>query len=400
MSESLSLEKLSAAVSGNAAAIRTITRLQPAGGPGTKVFPPTHSGGVYAWETRRVGNQVVLTVLLDSVQSQANRMEQGLLEAHRTNKLKLPLLQVDFGKDFPDVGTITTLDAPHRIADAIFRDSMLDGKRFRDSAIGQAFVKANIHNATAILQYCPHALLFGVWDSTGSKGGAGNKFQRAVTSEIVGIQAEKGVHTSSRIDPLGITKAAEIFKTKDGDWTLEERQAEKSNKGEPTRAKPSDFVHGNIPPTIERDEYDRDPIRGGVTIDHAVQTAVLSLPALRRLRFRVREKETPEGNNSARTVLAALALAAMTHQREQGYDLRSRCLLIPEGETPFELIANDGKVETFLLTADEADKLFNEAVDQAKANGLPWEEKTITLLPEKRLIDLVAKSRQGKGTEE
>ncbi|PYJ66000.1 MAG: hypothetical protein DME76_17580 [Verrucomicrobia bacterium] len=124
-----------------------------------------------------------------------------------------------------------------------------------------------------------------------------------MTSEIVGIQAEKGVHTSSRIDPLGITKAAEIFKTKDGDWTLEERQAEKSNKGEPTRAKPSDFVHGNIPPTIERDEYDRDPIRGGVTIDHAVQTAVLSLPALRRLRFRVREKETPEGNNSARTVL-------------------------------------------------------------------------------------------------
>ena len=74
--------------------------------------------------------------------------------------------------------------------------------------------------------------------------------------------------------------------------------------------------------------------------------------------------------------------------------------MIPEGETPFELIANDGKVETFLLTADEADKLFNEAVDQAKANGLPWEEKTITLLPEKRLIDLVAKSRQGKGTEE
>ena len=400
MNESLSLEKLKAAVSGNNAAVRIVVRLQPAGGPGSKVYPPTHSGGVYAWEMRRVANEVVPTVLLDSVQSQANRMEQALLEAHHADKLKLPLLQVDFSKDFPDVGTITTLDAPHRIADAIFRDSMLDGKRFRDSLVGQAFVEANIHNATALLQYCPHALLFGVWDSTGSKGGAGNKFQRAVTSEIVGIQAEKGVHTSSRIDPLAITKAAEIFKTKEGDWTLEQAQAEKTNKGEPVKAKPSDFVHGNIPPTIERDEYGRDPIRGGVTIDHAIQTTVLSLPALRRLRFRVREKETAEGNNAARTVLAALALAAITHQRDQGYDLRSRCLLIPEGEAPFELIANDGKVETFLLTADTADKLLNQAVDQAKANGLPWQEKTITLTPEKRLVELVAKSRQAKGTEE
>ena len=95
-----------------------------------------------------------------------------------------------------------------------------------------------------------------------------------------------------------------------------------------------------------------------------------------------------------------MALAAITHQREHGYDLRSRCLLIPEGETPFELIANDGKVETFLLTADTADKLLNQAVDQAKANGLPWQEKTITLTPEKRLVELVAKSRQAKGTEE
>src|SRR4029453_9014391 len=131
MNESLSLEKLKAAVSGNNAAVRIVVRLQPAGGPGSKVYPPTHSGGVYAWEMRRVANEVVPTVLLDSVQSQANRMEQALLEAHHADKLKLPLLQVDFTKDFPDVGTITTLDAPHRIADAIFRDSMLDGKRFR-----------------------------------------------------------------------------------------------------------------------------------------------------------------------------------------------------------------------------------------------------------------------------
>jgi CRISPR-associated protein Csb1 len=123
----MDFKQLSDAVAGNAAAIRHIVRLLPAGGQGSKVFPPTHSGGVYAWERRRIAEgDIVTTVLLDSVQSQANRMEQALLEAHRAKALKFPLLQVDFSDAFSDIGVITTLDAPHRIADAIFRDSLLD----------------------------------------------------------------------------------------------------------------------------------------------------------------------------------------------------------------------------------------------------------------------------------
>ena len=169
--EMLSFEKLSSAVSSNTSAIRQIIHLVPAGGPGSKVFPPTHSGGLYAWEKRRIAkDEVVPTVLLDSVQSQANRMEQALMDAYRNKELSLPLLEVDFSDHFPDIGTITTLDAPHRIADAIFRDSLLDGKRFRESDVGKAFVTSNIRNATGLFQYCPHALVLGIWDSTGSEG--------------------------------------------------------------------------------------------------------------------------------------------------------------------------------------------------------------------------------------
>jgi CRISPR-associated protein Csb1 len=266
--------------------------------------------------------------------------------------------------------------------------------------IGQAFETANMRNATALFQYCPHALVFGVWDSAGSKGGLGNKFQRVVDSEIVGVQAEKGVHTSSRIDPLGITTAAELYVAEEGNWTLDRNLAKKNNKGEPVGAKPSAFVHGNIPPTIERDERGRDPIRGGVSIEYALHTTVVSFPALRRLRFPVNREETPERNNAARTVLAALALTAITHSRDHGYDLRSRCLLIPEEELSFELLGNDGKSETIVLTPEESEKLFVEAVNQAKANALLWEEKIITLTPEKRLMDLVRKSREAKGSEE
>jgi CRISPR-associated protein Csb1 len=166
------------------------------------------------------------------------------------------------------------------------------------------------------------------------------------------------------------------------------------------KAKPSDFVHGNIPPTIERDEQGREPIRGGVSIDYALQTTVVSFPALRRLRFPVNGEDSPERNNAARTALAAMALAGITHLREYGYDLRSRCLLISEGEARFELIANDGKSEPFTLTAEESEKLFAEAVNQAKARALLWEEKVITLTPETRLLELVRKSRLGKLSEE
>jgi CRISPR-associated protein Csb1 len=398
--EFLSFEMLSQAVAGNAAAFRQTTRLLPAGGPESKVFPPTHSGGVYAWEQRRIAaDNIVTTVLLDSVQSQANRMEQALLEAYHAEILKFPLLQADFSYQFPDIGVITTLDAPHRIADAIFRDSLLEGKKFRESDVGKAFTTSNIRNATGLFQYCPHALIFGIWDSTGSEGGMGNKFQRAVVSEIVGMRAEKGVHTSSRIDPISITKAAEVYKTPDGNWTMDPENASKNKKGEPEKARPSEFLHGNIPPTIDLDERN-EPLRGGVTIDYALQTTVLSLPALRRLRFPVNGKDTPDGNNAARTLLAAMALAGVVYMKAQGYDLRSRCLLVPDGVAPIELIANDGRIKKFELDTTAVTKIYEESVNRAKEVGLPWQDEIIKLEPEKRLVSLVQKSREARSVAE
>lgn len=317
---------------------------------------------------------------------------------------------MDFTSHFPDIGAITTLDAPHRIADAIFRDSLFDGKKFRESDIGQAFVSANIRNATALLQYCPHALVFGIWDSTGSAGGLGNKFQRAVVSEIIGINAQKGIKTSSRLDPV-LKSNPNIYKARDGEWTANPDHAVKDD-GTPVKyeKKLAELNLGNITPDFVRYNpkekkplqtmYEKievgDVLPGGVIIDHAIQTTVISLPALRRLRFPVNGKEMPERNNAARTVLAALALAAITHQREQGYDLRSRCLLIPEDDVSFELIANNGEVDTFELDAKEADELFEVAVKEAKAQDLPWHEEIIPLTPEGRLVELVRKSREAK----
>jgi hypothetical protein len=73
--------QLLSACAGGMSALRTVVHHVPAGGDGDKVSPPTHEGGQYAFEKRVVdGRTDVQTVLLDSVQSQANRFEAALLK--------------------------------------------------------------------------------------------------------------------------------------------------------------------------------------------------------------------------------------------------------------------------------------------------------------------------------
>ena len=86
--ETITLESLKKAVAGEYTAIRRVTRMEALG---EKVFPPTYEGGEYAEEQRQVRNekgalQMVETVLLDSVQSQANRMELASPEDQRMTK--------------------------------------------------------------------------------------------------------------------------------------------------------------------------------------------------------------------------------------------------------------------------------------------------------------------------
>jgi CRISPR-associated protein Csb1 len=174
-------------------AFRRRRRLQPVGGPGDKLYPPTYPGEGkspprHVFERRRVDGREAWCVLIDSVQSQANRLEEALLEAARAGHIPLPRLSVDFAvAGLNSIGEITTLDAPHRVFDAILRDSLLDGMPFSKSPLGDRLRKATDKDATAILEASPSALLFGVWNSTGAGGGLGAKFPRAIVSEIIGV---------------------------------------------------------------------------------------------------------------------------------------------------------------------------------------------------------------------
>lgn len=413
--EPLTLEILQEAVT-KAAAFRCRRRLQPAGGPGDKVFPPTYAGAVYAVEQRRLPGrpEPVTCVLLDSVQSQANRMELALQEAVDAGLIQLPLVVVDFTPWSPDgskpeterlldaVGKITSLQVPHRLADAILRDSQIEEEdqqgnkkhvSFRESAIGKRLNQVNPQNATPLFELCPTALVFGMWDSTGPKGGLGAKFERAMVSEIVGIGAslsELHKNRGVRRDPLEISKSVSLRKTADGGWEISEAPSAKGV------IRPSEVNHSSVP--FETDN-------AGVTIEYAEQITTLSLIVLRRLRFPLpknkgesdedHKKRCGEADISARTVLAALGLCAATLAFQNGAGLRSRCLLWPEEPMIWELLAKPGEEpQRFLLPSESAVELLKEAVKQGKGNGIAWEETPILLWPDRDLLGLVRLSQK------
>jgi CRISPR-associated protein Csb1 len=435
----LTLGALTEAITGSAAAFRLTVKLEAVS---PKVFPPTYEGGKYATEERIIGGQKLPCVLLDSVPSQANRMELALQDAWMGGEIELPVVSADFSAvKNPRVPKVTSLQAPHRIVDAILRDSTLgNGKKptkFRDSEIGKELDQLSAGYATPLLNFAPHCLVFGMWDSTGPRGGLGVKFARSVVSEIIGVNAVPGVTSSSRIDPLNIrVNSGTLYKAKEGGWTLDPDLAEKDPKTKKPvllgkDGKPSEANHGNVTPDIVyrkdkngnpvlgenerpvmmvvfdneqerghkyviRDE--RKPIsKGGFTIDYAEQTTVLSLPALRRLRFPAKpgDKSSPEGDNAARTYLAALALLGATLAVEAGYDLRSRCILRAKDSVTWNLLGKPGDADSlFTLDKAAAIKLYTDALAAVQKAKLPIHLDEILLTPSADLVTLVRKSME------
>ncbi|HTV90956.1 MAG TPA: type I-U CRISPR-associated RAMP protein Csb1/Cas7u [Stellaceae bacterium] len=406
------------------AALRRRQRLQPVGGRGDKIFPPTYPGEGgrnppprHVYERRRVDGGEIWCVLIDSVQSQANRLEEALLAAVRDRAIDLPYVTVDFaGQGLDGISEITSLDAPHRVYDAILRDSLLAGEPFMKSALGVRLAEAKPNEATALLEASPTALLFGAWHSTGEGGGLGAKFPRCLVSEIVAINAPvdtpqdsngrlrfhendvelswrtgpvdrvggieaitAGRRTGSRIDPLGVLRKVEVFKTPTG-WDVTAEAAGRGAK----KVRPSEINHGNIAPTVQ-------PL--GITCDYAEHTAVISFAGLRRLGFDGGERGD-ERNRAGRALLAALGLVALTEQDARGYALRSRCDLVCDGRAPLELVHADGGIDPVEIDVATARRLYGNAYAAARDAGFALSREPIRLAPQDKLVAIVKRSRE------
>lgn len=374
----------------SSAGLRLRLRLQPLYGPGEIVFPCTVAGGKYQISNRRISgySESVPCAILDSVQSQANRMEAALLADIREGKLKLPHLETDFAGIeglLKEIGKITCFEAPHRIFDAILRDSVDErGIHFPLTELGQKVINSNAKDATAIFQVSPASLLFGSWDSTGVSGGLGEKYTRCVVSEVVGINTEQAARAGTRIDPLNLAGSIppdKILKeTKDEMWAQIAKSRKKIDK-------PSEINHSSVPWPKEGSQ-----LHGGVTVDYIQQSTTISFAALRQLHFPVGGEDQ---SSFAHAVLAAIALHAAALNTERGWHLRSRCdLILDDGVSPEWENLGGSTISKEILTADATRDVLNEAIAKAKEAGLPWKDEAIHLKPSPALQKLVVASQK------
>jgi CRISPR-associated protein Csb1 len=218
-----------------------------------------------------------------------------------------------------------------------------------------------------------------MWGSPDKPGGLGAKFERAYISEIVAVDTiAVGQRSGFRVDPLGASSKVAVIPNGDG-FQLAADKAK-------TALRPSELNHGNIV---------FDNTNGGVRCRFAEQTTVVSLGALRKLRFPVNGRNDPQRDDVARTVLAAIGICAGVLATERGTSLRSRCHLVPAAPRVWELLDQPGQ-ETmkYQLSGEAAVALLREAIDAAKAAGLTWMEEKLTLQPTRELVDLVRKSQE------
>ena len=426
----------------SAVAIRAVNKLVPAEGEGGKVMPPTFSDRQYAWEDRE---RAVIT--LDTVPSHANRQEVLLGEA--AEALKLPVLRLRF----PDQD-ITAYQASHRAYDALFRDAVFSGRPFRSplrapapkdtpppadnaqvvaaspetapkaakaakpkgrqaaargnaveavevSAEGTELERAGLDYATPLYQLAPHCLIYGCWDSTGSAGGLGAKFARAVESRVTGHGARLLQGTRGKLDAAKLPSFPIYHDRNTLSWTTNPADAFEK-EGEPAPfphgKKLSEVNHSSVTPDVNDDKTGK-PLAGGVTIESAVQRWVLSLPVLRTLCFPAKKGEaaTEERNHAGRTVLALLALCGLSRLWDKGMWFRSGCTLGFTQEPQIEIVHGRGKTPARLApTTEQLDRAYLKAVAAAEGHGLKMRVGPIDLEPASNLREAYRLSRAGE----
>jgi len=320
------------------------------------VLPPTYAEiGHLASHVREDGTHQY--ILIESPQSWANRLEELL--------------------DRPEVGigpmrisaggrTLTVNELPHRVFDALLRDSEIGGLAFRATPLGQSLTEARADNATALLQSAPGTLLFGAWDSyAGARMGAA-KWPAALSGQIMGFDALQTKKAGIRIDPMNIARDAVAgFKSESRAevWTDDEAKAQKDSKGKPVALeKASEVGHGHILAELATK---------GAWVSRIELRSSLSLTRLRRYHFPVAGTVTAKADAAARTYLAALGLWLMHTRLTAGLELRAGAEL--DATQADFLVRTPLQDDTLLpITADSATTALAEAIASAKDAGFQF----------------------------
>lgn len=403
----ISAEELATACSdtSQAGGLVITSRVESLAGRGAPVKPAIYEGGRFQAERRWVDDpepRVVDAVVIDSVASQANRLEAALLRMR--HDLGLPEIVLDLSgiRSLPvHLPTqLSTFRMPNRHADAYLRDSELGGKPFINTDLGKRLFRSTPLDPAAMLSWTPQSLLYGFWQSQLGKKRQQTKLARSWTSELVGFDPAskdpaRAPSLGFKSDPLNLS-IAELVEFDEADklnWSVgvEKRRPKKGPK--PDGASPdepvgslSEIGHGSIP----HRKSGADPSKG-VSFAWIEQQAHLSLAGLRRI-----ECGSPEANSAGRALLASLGIVAHVAAFGRTYSLRSGCDLRVVTSTWTNLGESSDDVIA-VPTLSQAISLFHVCVDNAAAAGLSvgaryWEPEPLVLQPGPSLRGAIEKS--------
>jgi CRISPR-associated protein Csb1 len=368
MSGSLTPEFLAEACSDDSFedGISLLTTFESLGGEGSTVKPAIYEGGVFQNGTRWIpgsdgGLAKTPIIVIDNEASQANRLEGALLAFRE--KLGLPHFSLDLaGLNLPPhlPRKLSSLQFPHRNADAYLRDSELDGKPFMKTVIGKQIFEATPDRPEALYQWMPYGLLYGFWQSHLGKKGAQTKLARSWTSSIIGIDpASDDVRVNgTKGDPLNlsISQALEYSDLDLRTWSVVDSAKAKGSKQGDSLA---EIGHGQVP--FAKDK--QSP--AGISFRSVQQQSTVSFASLRRVSC-----VDPDMNGAGRALLVALGLAAHVAAFGRAVSLRSGCDLRPTTSSWTQL-SPSGDTSIVAMTMEQATALLQGCISQAAGVGLP-----------------------------
>ena len=371
---------LDACSPGGASVLTSVTPLEPAAGPHASVAPAKFVSGsksVFAYERRFWNGEAVTAVLIDSKQSQNNRLEAAVSAAiadgdpilTRTPRIELR---------FEDGQVYSDLDLPHRAFDGQIRAGTINGEPVTSVEEYRKLRDATVNHARPLLEHSPMTLLLGGWDA--SRKSHQGRYRSILVGEIIGIladqdggaEANQSKRGGARIDPLG----ARIQLDRAGRKAIADAQKEELSKktydnsiGKDEKEGLARLGIGAIPPSLEQ--------LGGVTCQAIIRSHVLSFAALRALRF---DSPTPQGDVGCRALLAALALNGLARSDAELL-LRANCDLVETGPAVVTLDKRYGQKESFEpLSIDQAQELLSAAIDHAiQAANLTWDGSVLVV---------------------
>lgn len=375
--------------------IRFHSELEPLGGPGSPTQPAIYEGGVYQLQRRWWGEgderRRVDASVIDNEPSQANRLELALERCAPEVGLPRMILDLSEAEPLPPhlPRALSCYRWPHRHADAYLRDALLDGTPFPKTELGQRIYQATADAPWSLLEWFPHSLLFGFWQSHLGKGAQASqaKLARSWRSSIVGIEpgSTETPQLGLKGDPLNLTLGKEGSVHHDphdeADWQLAEDG--KAPKGR-EKAKLSEIGHGQV---VIAEGGERRPGPAPVSFAAIEQTATLSMPDLRRV-----WAAPGRPNATARALLAAIGILGHVSAFGRPFSLRSGCDLRPVS-TRWTWLGSDGDHEVTPLSEQEALDLVRDTAHVAEEAGLPvgsgWPDDDLVLTPSPALVKVI-----------